>query len=527
MGKRLKEASGGRATVIQDEDGFLLQRTPDASPALGSDYYTNWVDIKNGIKNDAEVGDAISKRHTRNTDTKFANGYGQEELEHLSRTSITSDGWQEPSGGLIFDGYDDEVDLRDYPGVFGFQILAELTGTNNRPLAILGTDLTVNIASGVITLGAGFTNATIYVNGVNTNSVQAGYNDIIVLADEFDISGGKLGTDGVSFGKFTCIGFRTFNKTLTEEEIKKLYNNGLPSKVPFELQGANNTPIYQSDFSAGVDSWVEGEVTLTGNADGISDGTTSKDDVLQVACSTNNTYHYAQKSLPFAQSKYVKLEFDYYIPSTADNITRIVVGNAIADSDVIEGSRHATTKGNWAHHSFIFKLDLSSPRNVRFWGSNDAFTTFAGTANDIYYLKNVKATAVGAVLDLKPENAGSNGWLDASGNGLNGITIGGPVARRHRRDYGESNVVSYTMTNTVKVGDLVSKIIITNTDSVNDAANLEIKNGSDVWISNENIPANSTKVFVVNKLSIDEDLVFSIDSAVDKLKITVINEEVA
>jgi len=82
------------------------------------------------------------------------------------------------------------------------------------------------------------------------------------------ISVGRAGDSTPSYRKYNIKRFLVFNLALTQSEIQEIMYHG----IPYKYQGASQIPVYQSDFSAGVDGWTYNLMNLTGNNDGVSDG---------------------------------------------------------------------------------------------------------------------------------------------------------------------------------------------------------------------------------------------------------------
>jgi len=113
---------------------------------------------------------------------------------------------------------------------------------------------------------------------------------------------------------------------------------------------------------------------------------------------------------------------------------------------------------------------------------------------------------IGCVLDLKPTNAGSFGWYDASGNQLHGTTYGNPVCltKDNPNDYVDLklNITgATTLTNIVPKGYQLESIYFKNTTANAVTGGIKIgttSGGSDV-VTAEPVAGNSEGLMTLNK----------------------------
>ena len=146
------------------------------------------------------------------------------------------------------------------------------------------------------------------------------------------------------------------------------------------------TNLYTSDFSADEDSWTaDAGGAITGNVDGISDGTISYDDVVRFVLDASTGFHRIQRNTPDLNDiNLVKISFSYYIPAA----------NSIVDSiSFRDGSGgnlgiNVSTTGVWTDYvGYITSVNVA---NIRFYAANGGFTSFQDAGgDDIFYLKNI------------------------------------------------------------------------------------------------------------------------------------------
>ena len=162
---------------------------------------------------------------------------------------------------------------------------------------------------------------------------------------------------------------------------------------------------YTSDFSSGTDSFSEHSTTNVGNTDGVSDGTTSKDDVLMVSMSGGNTSHQIRKANIFDGINTYDISFEYFIPSSNTKLDQIVFRTNVGG----DGDTAFSTVGTWSTGNVS---DFTpSGTQVRF-SATDGGSFIFDSDDDVFFLKNIVITQTTA-------NGAVTIWYDQSGNGNN------------------------------------------------------------------------------------------------------------
>ena len=185
--------------------------------------------------------------------------------------------------------------------------------------------------------------------------------------------------------------------------------------------------VYTSDFSSGIDGMIQSRVTAS-SVDGISDGTTSKDDVLQVVLTSGSDTHYVYRNGIFDLSNSYDVSFEYYIPSvrpdgvTPQTIDSFVVRTGTGTDGIyafsVVDSWQSETIQNWSPTSNNSLLFLAAVGE--FIGSIDA-------DGDVYYVKNIVVTQPNVyvprprVTDIPLYNTGKYGYYipDHTSNYIN------------------------------------------------------------------------------------------------------------
>ena len=333
---------------------------------------------------------------------------------------VLADKWSDPKGGYIFDGSDDKLPIENQTGIKSFALTVDLDSVSSVALGTFGTNLEIQIASGVVTLGSGFTNATVKVDTVTTTTITTGKHLIHVDFDDVSVSGGYWGYDGTNYGAFTLLRPELFNMQTLDDYTDAFYNNGSPETavIPYELRGASQTATYTSDFSSGEDDWAAGaRCTILGNVDSIN----SEDDWLEISStdsgSVGNVSIYHNVS-DMEYSKYQRVTLKLY--STSTTITEVKLYNSVGDVEIDSWTNYTASANNT-----ITLEGLWSPKDLK------PKLVLYGLANgEKAYIKVVKVYKTGNALDLKPENAGSNGWVGTlGGESVIANTSGSPIAR--------------------------------------------------------------------------------------------------
>ena len=144
---------------------------------------------------------------------------------------------------------------------------------------------------------------------------------------------------------------------------------------------------YTSDFSAGVDGWGATRSVISGNNDGISDGTTSFDDVLKVYANNVSGTHELSKVMA-VNAKVNKIRLWYYIPTGQTNVNGFRGYANVFGITILPMTGSGVTVGKWTE---VSSADFTaSNTNIIIRLMKDASTSFVGANdpnNDIVYFK--------------------------------------------------------------------------------------------------------------------------------------------
>lgn len=159
--------------------------------------------------------------------------------------------------GYYFDGIDDYT-IYNADSVSNSSVLMYVYPLlNNRRIMSIGAgrDILIN-SNNEVAVGTLFTNPKIYVNGVETNKVQLNkWNCIVVTYDSIKSPYIILGTGGGSYFNGYFAFMRLYGKRLNAEEIRDVYNNGLPHL--YKVNPSHNVVISYEPQNAGASGWLE------------------------------------------------------------------------------------------------------------------------------------------------------------------------------------------------------------------------------------------------------------------------------
>jgi len=332
--------------------------------------------------------------------------------------------WSEPQEGMIFDGTDDKITLKDYNGIQAVDIiLSSVSLTTTEQLAYLGTNYTINVVNGVVTLGSAFTNATIYVDNVLTSTLTANSKYIHIDFDAVNMVGGYIGSDGTNYGAFRLYDFRLWNIQPDASLRSDLWNNGEPqkAKVPFKYRwGSQTEKVTNGTFTGSATGWTVG-ASWVYNSNAI-DAQTGSGNLNQ--------------DIGLVINKYYRLTY---------TVSNYVSGYARAGGSVSFVEAQRTANGTYTTD---FQYTSSIGTNGILYFTNDGTSSLT--------IDNVSVTQIGAVLDIEGKNMGSFGVVDASSNLLNGSTSGSPQVL-HKGDEAQYVDTKLAMTGATTLTDIVPK----------------------------------------------------------------------
>jgi len=291
-------------------------------------------------------------------------------------------------------------------------------------------------------------NALYYVNGILNKTVDISGS----VAQTLDNTGAlNVFGNGTVYTAGRVAIVRAYNRILTATETANTYNNGRPDlyELPYTLN--YGALVYTSNFASDVDSWAAARGTITGNVDGITDGTTSYDDVLSFYADGALNDRYIAKATAQVAGKRCIEKFKIYIPSTNTNIDGFAMAiagggsssgfytiNSFSVTKVADGTAFGTILGGQCTVCDGFWLQVvcdinylypnqTNPGVMMMKGTSQSFTGANSASDDLVYIYDYTRTVLGNRYEYCHKNAGSLGWIESSGNQLSAATSGSPI----------------------------------------------------------------------------------------------------
>ena len=238
-------------------------------------------------------------------------------------------------------------------------------------------------------------NATlsIYVNGNLDGTATLAGGAIPNTTDKIAL-GAKLdsGTTNASNFDGTIYRARLWNKSLTAPEVTATYEN---ATVPFADQYGKQ--VYASAFASGISSFNPIGLTQAYNEDGVSDGSTSKDDCLKVYADGSSS-HFTYVDISGLSAPDTRIKLFYYIPTANTNVDglRISDGGTGGAGTLVT----STTTGAWTEFETTFTRGSTTRITIYAMdGGSTSFTGAASASDDIIYLNAVTVDSAGCVAD--------------------------------------------------------------------------------------------------------------------------------
>jgi len=269
-------------------------------------------------------------------------------------------------------------------------------------------DNTIHEITNTVSVGAANTTVTHYIDGIQLGSAIVATNETTVSNTEsLSIMG-----SGTTRYAGNCSFVATYNRALSAAEVLSLYNNG----IDYADKWGNQTAIYTSDFSVGVDSWSPGQGTADGNIDSIG----GLNDWIRYTCnSTAGVVHrITRTTMGMTVGKKYRLSLKYYIPSTNSTMLTASVlsgqgANFVSSSNALNVTNVATT----------YTIEWTCQEDGLSVYGKDAGAFQDPGGDDVFYIKDVVVTEIGATLALEPEGIqpAPGQWLDSSSNKLHAL----------------------------------------------------------------------------------------------------------
>ncbi len=278
-----------------------------------------------------------------------------------------------------------------------------LTAGQNANLIYVCTRETASVAGSV----------AFYINGAlfDTQTIPAAATVSISNTGQGNIS--CAGTTGDARLASTTRALYLYNRALSAAEVLSLCNVGVDAADA----AATQTPVYASDFSAGVDGWTGTNMTVAGNIDGI-DGV---DNVLRSTCSSTGTARRISKTVAITLGLRYSIEIRVNFPVANTSADSFLITNQSGTILATGVSQSNVPEGAWYTYYFEFIAAVAAT-GIRIYTGTSASTSATTTNGDIMYISTFNLKRIGNTLKLEPSGLPTSDttWTDSSGNGNNG-----------------------------------------------------------------------------------------------------------
>jgi hypothetical protein len=294
-------------------------------------------------------------------------------------------------------------------GVLRLEIIPDFVSADtNIALTIVDGSFVKITASVVRQTAASNGSVTFYVNGVQYGAVYtlaAGVPTTVSNSDSLFISGRSTTRTAGSLQAS-----RLFNRALTSAEVLDLSING----VALADRGASQTPVYESDFSAGEDGWggADAGTQVTGNIDAI-DG---EDNWLRLKKITAIGALRARRNLTIASGFLFRNSIRIHNPSASGVYVGVFI-NVFPSSGAQTTTFVLVPAGTSIDYPVSSVLSGTTSLGVAITNSSGVVSSTVAVDDEIY-VKNIVTTQVGLTSELIASNAQSNTGqiFDTSGN---------------------------------------------------------------------------------------------------------------
>jgi hypothetical protein len=288
-------------------------------------------------------------------------------------------------------------------------------------VTILSLTSTVAIPTGVIFGAVSVTRESALVAGSAVfvvSSAQLGTSVAITAGAPASVSNtGTLyvaGTDAAGSDMAIRAAY-PYNRALSLAEVAALEKSGVAAVDV----GGTQTPVYASDFSAGIDSWSATSTSIVGNIDAI-DGV---DDCLRITIASTGTGRRINRTITQVNSgDQILVTGRVYFPVANVGWDSFTLTNSSAVAFLSPATFLTNqTKGVWINFSFTGTC-VGVMTGLRIYAGTSAPSTSSSvTLNDIMYLKDLVIKRIGNTLNLDPTGiaAADLTWTDSSGNANN------------------------------------------------------------------------------------------------------------
>jgi len=219
-----------------------------------------------------------------------------------------------------------------------------------------------------------------------------------------NVTGSQVLFDGGTIGGFTLNSGSIFTDNVRIDSVGQVVSIGSgddsfgsPNRIFLDAAGTGSA-VYQSDWSSGTDGWIGGLVSA-GNQDGITDGSTTKNNTLRLIPDVGTGLH-EYKEFPTIAGETYTISITYLIGNGSGGSNSHIDGFRLAINDTTDrgaGTFDPGVTGTWTTTQIAFTTTVTRADNqLRIYLTDGSSFTFGGghgALDDRVYISNVTITA--------------------------------------------------------------------------------------------------------------------------------------
>jgi len=359
-------------------------------------------------------------------------------------TPATRDGVSRQIGGLYGSASNDNnrVGLRLAASGYAFQ--AEVRDSSATRTVALTTLAAATAYDLWLVFVHGTKSWTLYANGVEaplasgtfSGDVASAYDAISAL--QYVQVGNSFAGNGQS--DCTILACEYGNVALTGAEVAAVSKFGWSALTQYVHAEGGGRVIYEGDYSVGTGgASVTGNVSLAGNQDGVTDGTTSFDDCLMgtPTGSSSSRFSFPAASAIGRERKLLRTEGRVYVPATNATVDRVVIQRTtVQGGNIIIPATAELGKNGWESWSATYFGAWPGAA-----GQTPGVWLYSGTTNtsltpgDVVYVRDVKFTTLGLCGSWDFSEGAGYQQRDLSGGGVPMLLSASGVERLAAGDF--------------------------------------------------------------------------------------------
>lgn len=200
------------------------------------------------------------------------------------------------------------------------------------------------------------------------------------------------------------------------------------------VQSGSAVPLFDTPTTG----WSATRATIVGNQDGVSDGTTAKDDCILFYANADENSHGGYNEYSVLNGGYYEFEADYYIPADQTNVAQIVLTQTSGGSlAVVSGSVTGSTVGEWSTVSGVVKVVTAAGAiaiSLRTAAGASIYVGANDPGDDSVYISRIQVRPLGPIFTPVAQPGGVV-LADSGSNRIPGLLTAGITAIGERPEH--------------------------------------------------------------------------------------------